>query len=111
MAVALSTDPVTGPVPRHVFLQLAGLPYGKAAAIIRQYDPHFGRVDGTVKTWNVAFEARLSARIVVQVEAENPEEAEKMAVQKADRLDADDFEVDDIQDMKIISVDYAESEQ
>lgn len=66
----------TGPIPADKFRELIDLPYGAAAAAIRQYDPLWGRKEGEKIKWRVTLSRQITETADVIVEAETAEEAE-----------------------------------
>lgn len=94
----MKTDPVTGPLSRDQFRELVDAPFGKATEVIRKYDPLFGRKEGEKFSWKVI--ASSTSTMVAYVEAENEDEAKKLA----DELDDDAFDSCNDGDITIESV-------
>ncbi|MDE2105265.1 MAG: hypothetical protein KGL39_49020 [Patescibacteria group bacterium] len=80
----MTTDPVTGPMPREEFKKLIDLPAGQAAATIRKYNPLFGREDGTPIKWRCQFTRTAQETGYATVEAATEEEAQKLASKISD---------------------------
>lgn len=95
----MSMDPITGPMPRAEFKALVEAPFGEATKAIRKYDPLFGRKPGEKLKWEVRCRSTMEGW--AYVEAENEDEADKLAAKLScndvDWCDySDDFEVLDI---------------
>lgn len=89
-------DPVTGPLSRDEFMELAGAPFGAAAKRIRDFDPFFGRGDGEKIRWKV--KCRGDMHGTAYIEAASEKEANNLADNLSEaEVDwdggSDDFEI------------------
>jgi hypothetical protein len=73
---------------------LADAPYGKAAEVLRKYDPSWGLAtpDRPLRKYDVTLTAMLPAVAVVEVEATSPGQAREVAL--AERFANLDWDVD-----------------
>jgi hypothetical protein len=76
--------PATGPITPEQMRALADAPYGKAGEVLRRHDPAWGLSgpDTPLRKYDVTLTAMLPAYAVVEVEATNPEQARKIAMQE-----------------------------
>jgi hypothetical protein len=99
--------PATGPISPEQMRALADAPYGKAAEVLRRHDPAWGLSgpDAPLRKYEVTLTAMLPATAVVEVEATNPEQAKKIAMQE--RFANLDWDVDggpedvEVQDVEV----------
>ena len=92
----------TGPIPRDEFFSLVDAPCGRAAQVIRRYDPLWGRGlgDGKKIKWRVKLTQLVTMAGYVTVEAESQEEAGHLAEQIPDRDVSWDFECADLSEIE-----------
>jgi hypothetical protein len=98
----MANDPSTGPMPRERLKELVDAPFGKAAEIIRQYDPMWGRRAGEKHEWLVRVERDGTGTGTAFIKAANQDEADELA----DELTESDIDWDDcdFNGLSIISV-------
>lgn len=73
-------DPITGPIPREKFKEIASCPgAGKAREAIQQYDPLWGRQPGEKLEWKVRVERTGADRGTAYVKAAPQKEADDLA--------------------------------
>jgi hypothetical protein len=100
----MSTNPF-GPLTPEEFQSAVDAPYGRAADILRQHDPMWGKFpgDGEKVKWKVRLYQQVTMQSVTYVEAATEEEAEALAAQIDTGaltfdtfIDADDGEIVDV---------------
>lgn len=76
--------PATGPISPEQMRALADAPYGKAGEVLRKYDPAWGLSgpEAPLRKYDVTLSAMLPATAYIEVEATNPEQARKIAMQE-----------------------------
>jgi hypothetical protein len=99
-------DPSTGPLDRETLKELAAAPFGEAAAVIRKYDPQWGRGLGEKFDWKVTVRRSGADRGTAIIKAANQEEADALADDLTEMeidwdYDSDGFEVETVEPAKV----------
>lgn len=97
--------PATGPITPEQMRALADAPFGKAAEALRKHDPAWGLAspDNPLRKYDVTLTAMLPATAVVEVEATNPDQARKIAMQE--RFSSLDWDIDgNPEDVEVVDV-------
>lgn len=97
--------PATGPISPEQMRELADAPYGKAAEVLRQHDPLFGKKPGDKIKWRVELETEARMVATTIVEATSREEAEEIVSKR--HANSFDWECYDANDFNIESVEPA----
>lgn len=96
-----------GPIAAETFAELVSAPYGKAAEVIRKFDPFWGKSEGENVKFRVTLEGSARCFLTVTVGASSKEEAEKLAFEQAETDASDEWDYDEPDEYYIARIEPA----